>query len=112
MTNTTGTITLEGNRVAILGDVRPDNRKRLLELATQMIDRSTPGSTFSQPHIDLHGAGYIDASGIATLITIARYAKERGVELLIANAPAEFRQLIETTDALHGVFTFREPTPA
>lgn len=111
MTKNTGTITREGDRVAILGDVNPDNRKRLLELATQAINGIPGGSEDRRCVIDLHGAGYIDASGIATLIRIARDAKERGVELVITNATVEFRQLVENTDALHGVFTFREPSP-
>lgn len=100
------TITLHGDRIIVVGDIRPQNRKILLGLATVLIDEG------KRCVIDLAKAGYIDASGIGTLITLARDAKEKGVELLIANASTEFRQLVEKTDALHDVFTFAEPAPA
>lgn len=91
--------------VRIVGHVRPQNRKQLQELGTTALD------DYGRCTIDLKEAAYIDSSGIATLITLAEYARRQRKDLVIANATPEFRQLLERLSGTSGrsaLFTFAE----
>jgi anti-anti-sigma regulatory factor len=98
----TGTITREGERIIVVGHVRVQNRQQLRELAIAAIDE------YGHVTIDLDAAGDVDSSGIAALITIAQYAWNTGKDLVLANAPADFREFVQRTHDLQGVFTFAE----
>jgi anti-anti-sigma factor len=87
-----------GARIIVNGDVGVRNRQALKELVFDAI-RDHGGAT-----IDLRNAGYLDSSALAALITCAQHAKHASAALILANANAEVRELIERL--LGGVFTF------
>lgn len=96
----TGTITRQGERVIVVGHVRSSNRQQLKDLAGEAL------AEYGHATIDLKDALYIDASGVAALVAVAQYAAFARKQLVVANANAEFKEFIATTEKFASLFTF------
>jgi anti-sigma B factor antagonist len=78
--------------VQLTGDVdlrtSPDLRENLLQLIKQRPERLI---------LDLAGVGYMDSSGVGTMVELKRRIERRGGELVLAGLQPRVRSLLEIT---------------
>jgi anti-sigma B factor antagonist len=78
--------------VQLKGDVdlrtSPDLRENLLQLIKQRPERLI---------LDLAGVGYMDSSGVGTMVELKRRIERRGGELVLAGLQPRVRSLLEIT---------------
>jgi len=78
--------------VRLKGDVdlrtSPDLRERLLQLVEQRPERVI---------LDLAGVGYMDSSGVGTMVEFKRHLERRDGQLVLAGLQPRVRSLLEIT---------------
>jgi anti-sigma B factor antagonist len=91
--------------VQIGGQLVVGNRQELKTLIQEELDRGA-----NKFLIDCSETGYIDSSGLAALVTLARKIREQGGDLRVAGLNEDLRALFELTK-LDTLFPI-SPTPA
>lgn len=107
------TVSNEGGvvRVTVEGPLTVGNRHELKQLVLSELERGGGGQRF---FIDFRQTGYVDSSGLGTLVTLANRIRERSGELRLGNLNEDLMVLFELTklDALFTIVREDGPPPA
>ena len=83
---------MERQVVTIQGRINVDNSGEMRRTLSNALRRKPANVT-----VDLSGVTYIDTSGLATLVEVARIARNQGAQLLLRGIQGQARYFLEIT---------------